>query len=50
MRVLPDILIFSIAGSFTHGVPSSQNNVNSPSQIRSTLKGSAQTILGRSKR
>ena len=41
MSVLPDIFIFSMAGSFTHGVPSSQNNVNSPSQIRSTLRGSA---------
>ena len=49
MSVLPEILIFSMAGSFTHGVPSSQNNVNSHSQIRSTLKGSAHKRLGRSK-
>ena len=47
MSVLPDIFIFSMAGSFTHGVPSSQNNVNSPSQIRSTLRGSANKRLGR---
>ena len=45
MSVLPDIFIFSMAGSFTHGVPSSQNNVNSPSQIRSTLRGSAHKSL-----
>ena len=49
MSVLPDILIFSMAGSFTHGVPSSQNNVNSPSQIRSTLRGSAHKSLAEAK-